>query len=112
MCLNVLLSALITMFSFHLQKATTPVTNGIVQDEFFVSLKMSTYLVAFVVADLKNISMETNGSLVCLFHFNFFFTPHKPTSQLKQKKKIPKPTSKPCLLKVYLLSWFYYTHHR
>ncbi|XP_065716395.1 leucyl-cystinyl aminopeptidase isoform X3 [Patagioenas fasciata] len=46
------------------KKATTPVTNGIVQDEFFVSLKMSTYLVAFVVADLKNISMETNGSLV------------------------------------------------
>ncbi|XP_048787822.1 leucyl-cystinyl aminopeptidase isoform X2 [Lagopus muta] len=46
------------------KKATTPVTKGIVQDEFFVSLKMSTYLVAFVVADLKNISMETNGSLV------------------------------------------------
>uniref|UniRef100_G1N5A0 Uncharacterized protein n=1 Tax=Meleagris gallopavo TaxID=9103 RepID=G1N5A0_MELGA len=39
-------------------------SSGIVQDEFFVSLKMSTYLVAFVVADLKNISMETNGSLV------------------------------------------------
>ncbi|KAM6289417.1 LOW QUALITY PROTEIN: leucyl-cystinyl aminopeptidase-like [Aegotheles albertisi] len=48
----------------HVQKkATTPVTNGIVQDEFFVSLKMSTYLVAFVIADLKNISRETNGSL-------------------------------------------------
>ncbi|XP_072215386.1 leucyl-cystinyl aminopeptidase isoform X4 [Excalfactoria chinensis] len=46
------------------KKATTPVTKGIVQDEFFVSLKMSSYLVAFVVADLKNISMETNGSLV------------------------------------------------
>uniref|UniRef100_A0A8C9EXH4 Aminopeptidase n=1 Tax=Pavo cristatus TaxID=9049 RepID=A0A8C9EXH4_PAVCR len=46
------------------KKATTPVTKGIVQDEFFVSLKMSTYLVAFVVADLKNISVETNGSLV------------------------------------------------
>ncbi|RMC22385.1 hypothetical protein DUI87_00699 [Hirundo rustica rustica] len=40
------------------KKATTPVTNGIVQDEFFVSLKMSTYLVAFVVADLKNVSRE------------------------------------------------------
>uniref|UniRef100_A0A8C8AYX8 Aminopeptidase n=1 Tax=Otus sunia TaxID=257818 RepID=A0A8C8AYX8_9STRI len=48
-------------------KATTPVTNGIVQDEFFVSLKMSTYLVAFVVADLKNISRETNGSLVSIY---------------------------------------------
>ncbi|XP_009274129.1 PREDICTED: leucyl-cystinyl aminopeptidase isoform X3 [Aptenodytes forsteri] len=49
------------------KKATTPVTNGIVQDEFFVSLKMSTYLVAFVVADLKNISRETNGSLVSVY---------------------------------------------
>uniref|UniRef100_A0A8C0FJF9 Aminopeptidase n=1 Tax=Bubo bubo TaxID=30461 RepID=A0A8C0FJF9_BUBBB len=48
-------------------KATTPVTHGIVQDEFFVSLKMSTYLVAFVVADLKNISRETNGSLVSIY---------------------------------------------
>ncbi|XP_062487717.1 leucyl-cystinyl aminopeptidase isoform X3 [Pezoporus occidentalis] len=49
------------------KKATTPVTNGIVQDEFFVSLKMSTYLVAFVVADLKNISRETNESLVSVY---------------------------------------------
>ncbi|XP_030325574.1 leucyl-cystinyl aminopeptidase isoform X3 [Strigops habroptila] len=49
------------------KKATTPVTNGIVQDEFFVSLKMSTYLVAFVVADLKNISRETNASLVSVY---------------------------------------------
>ncbi|XP_061874080.1 leucyl-cystinyl aminopeptidase isoform X6 [Colius striatus] len=49
------------------KKATTAVTNGIVQDEFFVSLKMSTYLVAFVVADLKNISRETNGSLVSVY---------------------------------------------
>uniref|UniRef100_A0A8C9NF58 Leucyl-cystinyl aminopeptidase n=1 Tax=Serinus canaria TaxID=9135 RepID=A0A8C9NF58_SERCA len=49
------------------KKATTPVTNGIVQDEFFVSLKMSTYLVAFVVADLKNISRETNGTLVSVY---------------------------------------------
>ncbi|TRZ09458.1 hypothetical protein HGM15179_017650 [Zosterops borbonicus] len=49
------------------KKATTPVTNGIVQDEFFVSLKMSTYLVAFIVADLKNISRETNGTLVSVY---------------------------------------------
>uniref|UniRef100_A0A8C0V5K3 Leucyl-cystinyl aminopeptidase-like n=1 Tax=Cyanistes caeruleus TaxID=156563 RepID=A0A8C0V5K3_CYACU len=49
------------------KKATTPVTNGIVEDEFFVSLKMSTYLVAFVVADLKNISRETNGTLVSVY---------------------------------------------
>ncbi|NXI29581.1 LCAP aminopeptidase, partial [Sterrhoptilus dennistouni] len=49
------------------KKATTPLTNGIVQDEFCVSLKMSTYLVAFVVADLKNISRETNGTLVSVY---------------------------------------------
>uniref|UniRef100_A0A8C6ZU68 Leucyl and cystinyl aminopeptidase n=1 Tax=Nothoprocta perdicaria TaxID=30464 RepID=A0A8C6ZU68_NOTPE len=49
------------------KKATTPVTNGIVQDEFFVSLKMSTYLVAFIVGDLKNISKETNGTLVSVY---------------------------------------------
>lgn len=29
---------------------------------------MSTYLVAFVVGDLKNISQETNRTLVCFFH--------------------------------------------
>lgn len=86
------------MFSFHLQKSTTPVTNGIVQDEFFVSLKMSTYLVAFVVADLKNISRESNGSLVCAFHFKFSLTNPKATSQSKQNKKIPKPASKLCLI--------------
>jgi len=68
------------VFSFHLQKATTSVTNGIVQDEFFVSLKMSTYLVAFVVADLKNISRESNGSLVCLFCFNVSLSTPKTTS--------------------------------
>ncbi|XP_010226196.1 PREDICTED: leucyl-cystinyl aminopeptidase [Tinamus guttatus] len=49
------------------KKATTPVTNGVVQDEFFVSLKMSTYLVAFVVGDLKNISRETNGTVVSVY---------------------------------------------
>ncbi|KAM9167752.1 leucyl-cystinyl aminopeptidase isoform 1-T1 [Mergus octosetaceus] len=57
----------LTALSNMPKKATTPVTNGIVQDEFFVSLKMSTYLVAFVVADLKNISRETNGSLVSVY---------------------------------------------
>ncbi|XP_032061871.1 LOW QUALITY PROTEIN: leucyl-cystinyl aminopeptidase [Aythya fuligula] len=57
----------LTALSNMPKKATTPVTNGIVQDEFFMSLKMSTYLVAFVVADLKNISRETNGSLVSVY---------------------------------------------
>uniref|UniRef100_A0ACB8ERH6 Uncharacterized protein n=1 Tax=Sphaerodactylus townsendi TaxID=933632 RepID=A0ACB8ERH6_9SAUR len=46
---------------------TTPVTDGIVQDEFSESLKMSTYLVAVIVGDLANISKETNGILVSVY---------------------------------------------
>uniref|UniRef100_A0A8C3TIM4 Leucyl and cystinyl aminopeptidase n=1 Tax=Chelydra serpentina TaxID=8475 RepID=A0A8C3TIM4_CHESE len=46
---------------------TIPVAAGIVQDEFSVSLKMSTYLVAFIVANLKNISKETNRTLVSIY---------------------------------------------
>ncbi|XP_077203790.1 leucyl-cystinyl aminopeptidase [Paroedura picta] len=51
---------------------TTPVTDGIVQDEFSVSLKMSTYLVAVIVGELANISKETNGILVSIYA-----VPHK-----------------------------------
>nr|XP_056705012.1 leucyl-cystinyl aminopeptidase-like [Euleptes europaea] len=51
---------------------TTPVTDGIVQDEFSESLKMSTYLVAAIVGDLANISKETNGTLVSVYA-----VPHK-----------------------------------
>uniref|UniRef100_A0A8D0GFF3 Leucyl-cystinyl aminopeptidase n=1 Tax=Sphenodon punctatus TaxID=8508 RepID=A0A8D0GFF3_SPHPU len=49
------------------KKATTPVADGIVQDEFSASLKMSTYLVAFVVGDLKNSSKEVNGIQVSIY---------------------------------------------
>ncbi|XP_067425164.1 leucyl-cystinyl aminopeptidase isoform X2 [Emydura macquarii macquarii] len=49
------------------KKVTIPVADGIVQDEFSESLKMSTYLVAFIVADLKNISKEINGTLVSVY---------------------------------------------
>ncbi|XP_054843508.1 leucyl-cystinyl aminopeptidase [Eublepharis macularius] len=49
------------------KKKTTPVTDGIVQDEFSISLKMSTYLVAVVVGDLANTSKETNGTLVSVY---------------------------------------------
>ncbi|XP_060091635.1 leucyl-cystinyl aminopeptidase-like [Heteronotia binoei] len=51
---------------------TTPVIDGIVQDEFSMSLKMSTYLVAVIVGDLANISKETTGILVSVYA-----VPHK-----------------------------------
>ncbi|XP_078070884.1 leucyl-cystinyl aminopeptidase [Mustelus asterias] len=47
---------------------TTPVANGLFQDTFAKSVKMSTYLVAFIVADLKNVSQETaSGTLVSVY---------------------------------------------
>uniref|UniRef100_A0A8C3HR56 Aminopeptidase n=1 Tax=Chrysemys picta bellii TaxID=8478 RepID=A0A8C3HR56_CHRPI len=49
------------------KNVTIPVAAGIVQDEFSMSLKMSTYLVAFIVANLKNISKETNRTLVSIY---------------------------------------------
>ncbi|XP_034629203.1 leucyl-cystinyl aminopeptidase [Trachemys scripta elegans] len=49
------------------KNVTIPVAAGIVQDEFSKSLKMSTYLVAFIVANLKNISKETNRTLVSIY---------------------------------------------
>lgn len=46
---------------------STLVSEGVFQDEFSVSLKMSTYLVAVIVGDLANISKETNGILVSVY---------------------------------------------
>ena len=40
--------------------------DGLVQDEFFESVKMSTYLVAFIVGEMKNLSQDVNGTLVCM----------------------------------------------
>lgn len=39
--------------------------DGLVQDEFAESVKMSTYLVAFIVGELRNLSQDMNGTLVC-----------------------------------------------
>jgi cystinyl aminopeptidase len=39
--------------------------DGLVQDEFSESVKMSTYLVAFIVGEMKNLSQDVNGTLVC-----------------------------------------------
>ncbi|XP_041083380.1 leucyl-cystinyl aminopeptidase isoform X2 [Polyodon spathula] len=46
---------------------TTLVSGGFYQDVFDKSVTMSTYLVAFIVADFKNISMEANGTLVSVY---------------------------------------------
>ena len=39
--------------------------DGLIQDEFFESVKMSTYLVAFIVGEMKNLTQDINGTLVC-----------------------------------------------
>ncbi|XP_043919852.1 leucyl-cystinyl aminopeptidase [Protopterus annectens] len=54
------------------KNSSTPVDNDLVLDEFQTSLKMSTYLVAFIVADFKNVSRSFNGTLVSVH-----FTPGK-----------------------------------
>ncbi|XP_078531560.1 leucyl-cystinyl aminopeptidase [Lissotriton helveticus] len=47
--------------------ATTQLPDGTVQDEFATSVKMSTYLVAFIVADMKNISNMTDQTMVSVY---------------------------------------------
>uniref|UniRef100_A0A8C5SDX3 Leucyl and cystinyl aminopeptidase n=1 Tax=Laticauda laticaudata TaxID=8630 RepID=A0A8C5SDX3_LATLA len=49
------------------KKSTNLLANGLFQDEFFVSLKMSTYLVAVIVGNFKCISKKTNGILVSVY---------------------------------------------
>ncbi|KAM4707148.1 LOW QUALITY PROTEIN: leucyl-cystinyl aminopeptidase [Discoglossus pictus] len=46
---------------------TTDISDDLVQDEFATSVKMSTYLVAFVVADMKSISKDVNGTKVSVY---------------------------------------------
>ncbi|XP_044518546.1 leucyl-cystinyl aminopeptidase [Gracilinanus agilis] len=49
------------------KKSSVPVEGGLIKDEFFESVKMSTYLVAFIVGELKNMTQETNGTLVSIY---------------------------------------------
>ncbi|XP_041042586.1 leucyl-cystinyl aminopeptidase [Carcharodon carcharias] len=53
----------------NMQKdSTTSIGNGLLQDTFVKSVKMSTYLVAFIVAELKSVSQETaSGTLVSVY---------------------------------------------
>ncbi|XP_061280441.1 leucyl-cystinyl aminopeptidase isoform X2 [Bos javanicus] len=49
------------------KKSSVVLEDGLVQDEFFESVKMSTYLVAFIVGELKNLSQDVNGTLVSIY---------------------------------------------
>lgn len=47
-----------------LQTKSSPQQDGLLLDEFEQSVSMSTYLVAFIVANLSNVSRDVNGTQV------------------------------------------------
>nr|XP_015307205.1 PREDICTED: leucyl-cystinyl aminopeptidase isoform X1 [Macaca fascicularis] len=49
------------------KKSSVVLEDGLVQDEFSESVKMSTYLVAFIVGEIKNLSQDINGTLVSIY---------------------------------------------
>ncbi|XP_043819667.1 leucyl-cystinyl aminopeptidase [Dromiciops gliroides] len=49
------------------KKSSIQMEGNLIKDEFFESVKMSTYLVAFIVGELKNMTQETNGTLVSIY---------------------------------------------
>ncbi|KAM3940672.1 leucyl-cystinyl aminopeptidase [Leptodactylus fuscus] len=46
---------------------TTVLPDGLLLDEFATSVKMSTYLVAVIVSEMKNITADVNGTLVSVY---------------------------------------------
>ncbi|KAM9101063.1 leucyl-cystinyl aminopeptidase [Sarcophilus harrisii] len=49
------------------KRSSVQIEDKLIKDEFFESVKMSTYLVAFIVGELKNMTQETNGTLVSVY---------------------------------------------
>nr|XP_003479495.2 leucyl-cystinyl aminopeptidase [Cavia porcellus] len=49
------------------KKSSALVGDGLLQDEFFESVRMSTYLVAIIVGEMKNLSQDVNGTLVSIY---------------------------------------------
>ncbi|KAK2494783.1 hypothetical protein MC885_003755 [Smutsia gigantea] len=49
------------------KKSSVIMEDGLIQDEFSESVKMSTYLVAFIVGEMKNRSQDINGTLVSVY---------------------------------------------
>ncbi|KAM4051005.1 leucyl-cystinyl aminopeptidase [Anomaloglossus baeobatrachus] len=46
---------------------TTVLPDGLLLDDFATSVKMSTYLVAIIVSDMKNVTVDVNGTLVSVY---------------------------------------------
>ncbi|XP_021076862.1 leucyl-cystinyl aminopeptidase isoform X2 [Mus pahari] len=49
------------------KKSSVPAEEGLIEDEFSESVKMSTYLVAFIVGEMRNLSQDVNGTLVSVY---------------------------------------------
>ncbi|XP_057611735.1 leucyl-cystinyl aminopeptidase [Chionomys nivalis] len=49
------------------KKSSVPAEEGLIRDEFSESVKMSTYLVAFIVGEMRNLSRDVNGTLVSIY---------------------------------------------
>lgn len=53
------------------QVKTLEVSDGLLEDWFAASVKMSTYLVAFIICDFKSVTATTSsGVQVCIQHIN------------------------------------------
>uniref|UniRef100_H0WN20 Leucyl and cystinyl aminopeptidase n=1 Tax=Otolemur garnettii TaxID=30611 RepID=H0WN20_OTOGA len=49
------------------KKSSVLMEDGLILDEFSESVKMSTYLVAFIIGEIKSLSQDVNGTLVSIY---------------------------------------------